>query len=452
MNNLAIEGNLIFENVTFEKPMKISGLSMKDSLIFRDCIFKKEINFHQLRIGTLAISNCQTGNLTIDSITVERMIIKGLNVNNTLAIQNTTFNKGFVIESNNEYFDFSDNVISIPEPTLILKHEDLFYEGSVTLNKIDLFKTKGIGVYNNQILGGGDFNIFEITLPDAYEIAFINNRINGILKLNGSTDFIHFWGNEASYFDFGQISLPEFETFIEWSNIGSKKLLNVYNLTENPEEYVENNLIEQYYDQMNFSDQFDSWLPQIYRGITHSELNSKWFYDRLLSSYYSIYIRYKSKGRLEDANAVYVELMDLHGEHLKTYFQNDKTLNSFLNWMLNRILKTYTEYGTNPVRAIVISIYVIIFFGIFYFFFPSEWDALQWNKKYFRSLGSKKFTSVALKHLLNSMTLSMNAFVTLGFGKIPSTGTPRYFCIFQGLMGWFLLSLFTVALISQTLF
>ena len=56
-----------------------------------------------------------------------------------------------------------------------------------------------------------------------------------------------------------------------------------------------------------------------------------------------------------------------------------------------------------------------------------------------------------LLSLVNALTLSLNAFVTLGFGTIPTTGIARYVCIVQGFIGWFLLSLFTVALINQVL-
>jgi hypothetical protein len=50
---------------------------------------------------------------------------------------------------------------------------------------------------------------------------------------------------------------------------------------------------------------------------------------------------------------------------------------------------------------------------------------------------------------LNALTLSLNSFTTLGFGNIPTSGFARYICILQGFLGWFLLSLFTVALINQ---
>lgn len=53
---------------------------------------------------------------------------------------------------------------------------------------------------------------------------------------------------------------------------------------------------------------------------------------------------------------------------------------------------------------------------------------------------------------INAFTLSLNSFVTLGFGTIPTKGLARYVCIIQGFLGWFLLSLFSVALINQVIF
>lgn len=52
---------------------------------------------------------------------------------------------------------------------------------------------------------------------------------------------------------------------------------------------------------------------------------------------------------------------------------------------------------------------------------------------------------------LNAILLSINAFTTLGFGSIPTRGLPRYIVIVQGLIGWFLMTLFSVTLITQLL-
>jgi hypothetical protein len=53
--------------------------------------------------------------------------------------------------------------------------------------------------------------------------------------------------------------------------------------------------------------------------------------------------------------------------------------------------------------------------------------------------------------LLNSVVLSINTFSTLGFGDIPVKGIMKYMAILEGFLGWFLLSIFSVSLISQIL-
>ena len=52
---------------------------------------------------------------------------------------------------------------------------------------------------------------------------------------------------------------------------------------------------------------------------------------------------------------------------------------------------------------------------------------------------------------INALMLSINTFSTLGFGEIPIKGIPRYLAILQGFLGWFMLSIFSVSLISQML-
>lgn len=52
---------------------------------------------------------------------------------------------------------------------------------------------------------------------------------------------------------------------------------------------------------------------------------------------------------------------------------------------------------------------------------------------------------------LNALMLSINTFTALGFGEIPIKGLPRYLAIIQGFIGWFMLTIFSVSLISQLL-
>ncbi len=103
------------------------------------------------------------------------------------------------------------------------------------------------------------------------------------------------------------------------------------------------------------------------------------------------------------------------------------------------------EHGTNPAQAIRASIWLIILFGIIYFFFPSDWDLKSKHQliEDFNTFRLKnehgylipflKLCKCLITSLLNAMTLSVNAFVTLGFGVIPT----KYICILEGFLGWF---------------
>lgn len=93
--------------------------------------------------------------------------------------------------------------------------------------------------------------------------------------------------------------------------------------------------------------------------------------------------------------------------------------------------------------------------------FWSKFEILhgKWNEK--SPLAKKKIEVISIFSIfvygisliayrfLNSLTLSINAFSTLGFGNIPVKGLSRYVAIVEGFIGWFLLSIFSVSLISQ---
>jgi len=88
--------------------------------------------------------------------------------------------------------------------------------------------------------------------------------------------------------------------------------------------------------------------------------------------------------------------------------------------------------------------------------FLGKWTDLTPRKRFlsgfFIGLGFVLFLLyVVLIKALNALTLSVNAFTTLGFGDIPTRGLARYVAIIQGFIGWFLLSIFSVALINQVL-
>ena len=85
-----------------------------------------------------------------------------------------------------------------------------------------------------------------------------------------------------------------------------------------------------------------------------------------------------------------------------------------------------------------------------------RWQDLSPGQKRFKTLQIGVILFVGLIYdlfikVMNAMMLSVNTFTTLGFGEIPIKGIPRYLAIIQGFIGWFMLTIFSVSLISQLL-
>mgnify|MGYP001380260243 FL=1 len=89
-------------------------------------------------------------------------------------------------------------------------------------------------------------------------------------------------------------------------------------------------------------------------------------------------------------------------------------------------------------------------------FFKQQWDIQPFIKRVLKGIMLYIAVLVYLLFIVllrgvNSLALSINTFSTLGFGDIPVTGLSRYVAIIEGFIGWFLLSIFSVSLISQIL-
>ncbi len=264
---------------------------------------------------------------------------------------------------------------------------------------------------------------------------------------------------------------------------------------------------------------------------------------RLLGTLNAIY---KRQHDTQSSNASFIALKDLETKRLAYLYGQAPSFGTFFEWKVNQFLKLFSDYGTKPSKAIVMSVYVILAFALIYLFFPNHWDShgknrikdrylfflkyLSLNKgihdvyleekkediqegEHFRSIlekhryeapaifyqtamplyrwsvagtrlysrllrgfdflkGTWKETDPKIRPLrtvlvvlmfaiallydlfikvLNAVMLSINTFTTLGFGEIPIKGLPRYLAIIQGFIGWFMLTIFSVSLISQLL-
>lgn len=117
-----------------------------------------------------------------------------------------------------------------------------------------------------------------------------------------------------------------------------------------------------------------------YTGTNATQLKDLLRYNDLVSSYNKFLSMYKTRGDRESANACYIELKDLETRRLRFLYKQSKTFKTYINWKLNVFLKSFCDYGTNPVKSIIIALWTILGFGVIYFFFYSEWDKI--NRSY----------------------------------------------------------------------
>lgn len=155
------------------------------------------------------------------------------------------------------------------------------------------------------------------------------------------------------------------------------------------------------------------------------------------------------------------------------YFTTEKRIEDYYALTNHKEVTTFTEFketlDKNKVKMPVmlaslakpiyqISILRYKVFGFFYkkaeFMAGRKWEDLQKKDRYW--VGTITFI-LALSYIiylvfiraLNSVVLSINTFSTLGFGNIPVRGITKYIAIVEGFIGWFMLSIFIVSLLSQ---
>jgi uncharacterized protein YjbI with pentapeptide repeats len=160
------------------------------------------------------------------------------------------------------------------------------------------------------------------------------------------------------------------------------------------------------------------------------------------------------------------------GEILLSYFKSEQKLEDLYSEQHKDDLNTFSQFKQNLKDSKAhVPFFFMLFLKPLYWvaivklkankalykrieFLQGRWIDLSTGKKFF--LGALTFCSILTYGVylivirsLNSLILSINTFTTLGFGDIPVVGISRYVAILEGFLGWFLLSIFSVSLISQ---
>ncbi len=409
---------------------------------FINCSIKSELFFvtnHNLRIkGSHLYQGAYIRNYSGDFELINSTVQNKLADTVRLDSKNIDYHKLYFESYSNrtvETLKLSPNVSST---LLSLSHEHKNEElatvdrsPSITIRKSEFISQ----IENSWILIDGQYKRIEISENAlSPNLSFVKSKIEDKFSCRSNT------GMNSIFLD--RVLFSELQNDIEWETIDNYSL-RVKEIEDNRGTDI---------------------LATSYSGKEAKLFLEKTNYFRLIELYKFLFENYKTKGNVEYSNACYAEMKQIETRRWKYLFEQNKTFESFFRWQLNVFLSYFTDYGTNPAKAVIKSAWVILLFAIFYLFFPSDWDVSNRSQLLakLKDLSSKNreksfmatLAFVAYSgfiHILNALTLSLNAFTTLGFGDIPTHGAARYVTIVQGFIGWFLLTIFSVSLINQVL-
>ncbi len=486
---------LVMRNVTFNDYLVFFGCKPIKA-IFSHCSFKKTLRIYTSELEFIDFDTCnfELGFKVERTPVKDRLKFAGCNFSFNPNIPNPTteYDMGailFVIANKNDALDLTLQDCAFNLPDSMKNNPDFF-----------------------------------LNLTDSHfsNLRMFDNKFNANVDFSQSTVDNTFLTYDCEYN--GKIMMDAFNinpvnTQIQWSTVSGNRLA-VY----------------------------DAKSKRIFHGGLIDSLHDEFLFDNLISRYASFYGAFRAQGNKISANECYVEWKNIETKYFKNRYIEKGGKNNFFSYIMNEFLRIFCDYGTNPLKAINIALYVLLAFASIYFFFPytvkvfgrrslfqqlkiygyylsspkslleiesaefahnkdpksySEYisflrvagKAVPWYfnifakplyfierlkekpaKLFYKIIdlfpdewtsmsGSKKllativygfvvlFTIVwfLLIHTLDSIMLSLNVFSTLGFGQIPIKGIPRYLTIVEGFVGWFLLSIFIVSLISQVI-
>ena len=428
-----------FSKTKFNSYLEMDGNVLDFELIDTECI--GEVSYCENQ-GDLELTDSKFFNL-IDIYSNNNISISNctfsFEIPDTLLYDTDHFNLRFADRSRSWNLNVTDSLDSI-----LLNSKSPLFQGE----QVIIAQSKSSSIVN--------IIIKNCTFKDQNSVQniFISGHYNTVdISENSIASFLHledlaidghfiFQGNELKKLSFNDYLLSERKSYIPWDQIKDFKL----NLRVSIEGVRKKS--------------FHHFLDGKSKGI----LSNGHHYRKLFETYQELKLIYEKNGDIESANGCYAEMKQIETRRWQYLYGQNKSFETFFRWQLNAFLSYFSDYGTNPAKAVIKSGWVILLFSIFYLFFPSDWDVSNRSEllSKMKDLTTKNRERTFLAtiafvaysgfiHVLNALTLSLNAFTTLGFGDIPTHGAARYVTIVQGLIGWFLLTIFSVSLINQVL-
>ena len=502
--------NLEFIFIRHFHDLKFENLTALSNIWIREENSNIDENAGSVRLeGTYGISNCRfkkelavftnRKDLTLKNSLFEERYWETLNYSSSNSSK-TTYNK-YGGDLSNGYSILEDCSISEIQISPMRNFTDK--SGTLKFKKCTINKLQNSEIEYQSIKGSFT------------SISFDSCTILSPLKFIGDCKSIIITSSGHPQFDFSELTFPEdpFRIQIPISDLENDPVVTYFH----------------YFKYQNKKVEISGKMSQLEKNL-------------IVASYRKLLDAYKANGDQDSYNKLY--RYSKRAKNLLLIQQKDKNLNTWFEFYFNRFLDWYCDYGTNPVKGLIYSFYLVLIFAGLFILFPSEPDNLQRHffiekigkylsyfssdshladlkrKEYEQELAeledfrlnledtikkapsiipwiSKPYYRISMMYfnihlwllekvdfarlswnrmsknqrikaslimtvymfgfifwgivvrVMNGLALSMNAFITLGYGEITAKGIARYLAVVEGCMGWFLLSIFSVSLIAQ---
>jgi len=483
MNMIGCESNtnLSFENCkqTGEYPLLFENNNIKNNLEFKEsdslcnieinnCSFSNKLVF-KTRLKKLVMNGC---NLIADSLkfnnNVEGKTLYQLSINDQKAdeiiIDNCVFNNNNIpnVYSIDLGASEIDKVILLNNKMNTLNFSDTKVETSILIDS--LFVSDYIGVQNFDFpesntnipwynLGGEKLALFELSESEQI-IPYQAKREEDLLNTLLYNDLISAYNKlNTIYHDRGDINSAN-KSYVEIKTLETRRQKQLLEANWDLNVYINYKLnvflsfFSDYATNPGKSLIQSLWVLLIF-SILYMFSFSDW--DGMNYKYYlsqfTLFAEYVKKNQSVDE--IYIQKINPHQD------------------IMQEVKEKYLDAGKEVPRTLRFFGKPLYFLGRFRFemmpnlirlfnFQPKSWKTLNAGEKLYSGIIATLILIsyaiyVLIVKFINAFILSLNSFVVIGFGLLPGRGLAMYLSIIEGIIGWFLLTIFTITLLSQVL-
>ena len=488
---------VFFNNYFFNKKVTINKLTGIDFIFFNNCVFKNGISLNAEQIDEIIFSACNiNNNFSIDTKNKENSIVRIQSCNITINTNEHKYKKGKI--PNRFILDFDKNTSVFISNTSVHTDSNLNWVSFASdISELDIINSEFyIDVNFSNIAIKNKLRIHKSEFHN--DVSFTNTSF----PISSSISLKWEQLKQGLSIMEEQVSFSTIDYFVHWHYAFNRN--SVIDST-NSEKYdnliaLHNQFFRIYKERGDLESANSCYIDM--KDIHTNKLKYNYKSNPCINTYLYLklneFLKYFAKYGTSPIRAITVSfwvilffsfiyffmynewdrinLNYLINQHKKLilYFSSEQRLEDFYTTNYKNSINEYHTFKKDlSSSSHLIPFFITILGKPLYYFsllrykantrvyrmievLKGKWIDLPKSKKTTIGFVTFLFILIYILYLLiirffNSLMLSINTFSTLGFGDIPLNGWTRYIAIIEGFLGWFLLSIFSVSLISQIL-